>query len=1283
LINGRRIAQIGTSFQYSFQIENILNLPGDSPGDLCLESGITFEVAVVSVDGLAIVLSVPENIGAVVPCAQLKSNLTFLMRKLITRIEAMADKANPVGDRILHPFPVEGDPEPLSTQKLNSGQNRAVSSSIYRNITFIWGPPGTGKTRTIGTIADQLFARSRSVLLVSHTNIAVDQALLYINEELSSSEETSAMLDAGRVIRVGDPQDQRLTEYPRLLLETHVARRSAELTERRKVCELQLEAATADSIRLSHQINLWEWVHEAGADIETMRNDLSEICSIEQEAKDFTDQHLQLSASSAQWSASVAAAMSAAKELARMDILQSEIPSAELNLKEMQSALQSLAANVTKNEKILAETNSVNWIVRKWRGLPNPDEQKKAVAHWKSNLVSIRAAASKLKENLHSLQAEYTVLSSRVSDFEHEHSGSPDDILRKAKERESHLRQLYAAAEHNSQRANKRRGDLESTLRARLIPIKDLGYSVNSDNSAEDLLEFISTIHRHIYEEVRNLDIGHLRKDLEFANSNIGRLESEISEIDEKLKTVEEIIISEATIVATTLTRAYLRESIQSRRFDTVILDEASMAPIPALWIAASLADKNAVLVGDFKQLPPIVQSTHELAKKWLGRDVFEIAELTASDGQPPFAEVLCPLFEQHRMHPAISAVPNHFIYHKQLQDRTDHCDERELTNWYNNESGLDSPVLLVNTESLHAWVTNAGTSGSSRLNFLSATVCVDLAGQILRSTRPSHKPGSRARILIVSPYRPHARLIELLLRSEGISGEVVAGTAHSFQGKEADVVIFDLVNDEPHWKVRLFTPKFDEDAKRLLNVAVTRARRRLLIIGDFDYHLKQAQGAFLGRDLIPYLMKNYRIVHAKNVIPTGLAARAAALQTSLQGGSVEPTVARLVVTQERFFQLLSHDIQKASGRIVFYSPFLSNHRIGQLQAILLAAVERGIKVYVVTKARNDRNKSDRASYQMLEKTLTQWGVCVVHKAKMHEKLVFIDDSIVWAGSLNPLSFRDTQEIMERRFSREVVQDYEKTLRLDDLLKEYEGGQPTCPFCESEMVASEAGIKDPFYWRCVKDGCYTRSIDEEPLKGDVILCKKCHGEVEYFVRGNKTVWRCKENHRHYQFIKKMHLRLPKMRAILSNSLLNELDERFHVTEDDIISGSNKNNETQFKAISSQLQMFEDEEDFMVGDEDKCGKESRDSLASDNGKSSYVFDSRQPWEMTVKEWREVCLKLLDQFEISSDHAIENEIIRLGGMNTRNSSFAHKFRVQKALQEGKSIPKHILNDYMDLK
>ena len=232
------------------------------------------------------------------------------------------------------------------------------------------------------------------------------------------------------------------------------------------------------------------------------------------------------------------------------------------------------------------------------------------------------------------------------------------------------------------------------------------------------------------------------------------------------------------------------------------------MAPIPALWVAASLAEKNAVVVGDFKQLPPIVQSKHELARKWLGRDVFEAAGLTESDGRPPFPSMLCPLFEQHRMHPDIGALPNYFVYHNQLKHRTSTRDDNEFAEWYDNGWGFDAPVLVVDTASLGAWVTSVSRSGnSSRLNYLSATVCTDIAARMLRPNRTLYKPGERPRILLVCPYRPHARLMELFVREQKMSGEVVAGTAHSFQGNEADVVILDLVNDEPHWRVRVFTP--------------------------------------------------------------------------------------------------------------------------------------------------------------------------------------------------------------------------------------------------------------------------------------------------------------------------------------------------------------------------------------------------------------------------------------------------------------------------------------------
>ena len=151
-------------------------------------------------------------------------------------------------------------------------------------------------------------------------------------------------------------------------------------------------------------------------------------------------------------------------------------------------------------------------------------------------------------------------------------------------------------------------------------------------------------------------------------------------------------------MVATTLTRAYKRESVQKRRFDTVVLDEASMAPIPALWVAASLADANVVLVGDFRQLPPIKHADDELAEKWLGRDVFEASGVKRAfeAGEPPAHFI--QLQEQFRMHPAISAIPNHFLYGGTLRNGAGVEDDRVLDGWYEREWGYDSPVLLVDT---------------------------------------------------------------------------------------------------------------------------------------------------------------------------------------------------------------------------------------------------------------------------------------------------------------------------------------------------------------------------------------------------------------------------------------------------------------------------------------------------------------------------------------------------------------------------------------------------------
>ena len=384
------------------------------------------------------------------------------------------------------------------------------------------------------------------------------------------------------------------------------------------------------------------------------------------------------------------------------------------------------------------------------------------------------------------------------------------------------------------------------------------------------------------------------------------------------------------------------------------------MAPIPALWVAASLAHANVVAVGDYKQLPPIVMSTQDEAQRWLGRDVFEAADIRDHRTAPAH---FVALTEQFRMHPDSSALPNALVYDGLLRDGPGTADDSRLFTWYRTDWGHDEPVLCVDTGTTDAWVTSVVRGERAKPPQL------PFRHDFRVSTSPSNwlKPAGRSlsrehpRGFTASPYRAHATLVELLLRDSGLSGEVRAGTAHTFQGSEADVVILDLVNDEPHWKVNLFTPGLDESSRRLLNVALTQHAVDSIVVGDFEYNARVGGKAFLGQRLMPAL-RNHLVVDALDIVPVGLAARAAAAQSGVLGGEVEPDANRVVVNQSHFFSMLAGDLSRARHRVVVYSPFITENRLALLEPQLKAVIARDVDVYVVTKATGDRAARDRGA---------------------------------------------------------------------------------------------------------------------------------------------------------------------------------------------------------------------------------------------------------------------------------------------------------------------------------
>ncbi|NLB66809.1 MAG: AAA family ATPase [Lentisphaerae bacterium] len=1255
LTNGHKVASLGSAHQYAFLIDSVLNMPDGAPGDLMVPGKAPMAATMVSAEGLRMVVSVETNLGHFVPTAKLQTDLTILMRKLIERIEDNANQQNLAAERMLGNAKVSGDPEkPIpQPQQLNRNQLSALESALGRDLTVIWGPPGTGKTHTIGTITEHLNQASRTVLLVSHTNSAVDQAIKYVANSMQNQ------LAEGSVVRVGVVKDKELAErFPDVLLKNQVEHQSRELVDEKEHLSAQKQELGDELAGAQKSVEIIEWLEttkqdmaaigeaitgrdyyrqiewEASQELDTLRRqhwhllEMRELAAtalrlrklLETKQKESIDLQGQFSTLAIEKETMTAAI---GKQNCRIEIAIRIAPVREERTSlpsqnEQKATIAAISEKLrgTKNkltiaqkksadaQALLKETLGVGALRRMLKRLPKPEDQR-TVANSYANRVSAldvellatqqakEAAIRKLARIIEvdgelarhadigtypqelevKIQAErkleetlaktsetdslWTELQRDIRQLEEEFAkaagkidGDIKAVYLDSREKLQKLKQLDEVMRQAGQSAAEMQSKADSLLsRSRATLQQWIGFE-EPPSSAEECFAEIHAWHTRLADEYTSMDLDALRDKIDGLRIEILTLDGRITEVDAKLSEVEREVINKAAVLGATLTKAYLSDDIQARKFDTVILDEASMAPIPALWAATLLAEKNLVLVGDFKQLPPIVLSNNDLTKKWLGRDIFEASGMKAKWIKKETPPYFIPLLQQRRMLPEIAEVANLF-YDSQLDNAftapEQYRDYESFKHWYVKDWKYDNPIVLVDTAPLNAWVTSVVKHGnSSRLNFLSATVAVDIAEQLLSPDRPSREEGAPKRILIVSPYRAHAKLVTVLLKDfAGLQNEVVAGTAHSFQGSEADVVIFDTVIDEPHFRANLFMPSLDEDLKCLLNVALTRAKFRLFILADFDYCLKQGPKAFLGKTLIPTLLKNFPRVDARDIVPEGLAARAAKAQMTAMGGKIDLDSERIVVTQEDFYRILSSDTETASSRIIIYSPFITTDRVSFLLPQLQAAIERGVNVYVITKALSERSQSELPTIKKIEEQLVAIGIAVIHKLRMHEKLVFIDDDVTWSGSLNPLSFSNTQEIMERRKSKAVLKDYFQILRLHELISAHGKPDGVCPICGGEMIAAE-GADQPYYWRCVNNQCFTRAVDQpHPIDG-VLKCSNCNSTVKFGYWGDYPHWRCVSNNRHRQKIFKSHLKLPKMAALVPRSAQGALCKLFNI-----------------------------------------------------------------------------------------------------------------------------------------
>jgi hypothetical protein len=293
------------------------------------------------------------------------------------------------------------------------------------------------------------------------------------------------------------------------------------------------------------------------------------------------------------------------------------------------------------------------------------------------------------------------------------------------------------------------------------------------------------------------------------------------------LADVRRQVCEDAQLVAAT-THQLTMPTLSGMEFDVVVIDEASMLPASLTMLAAGAGRGHTVVAGDFRQLPPVVVAKTTRATRWLRRSAFEasgVAGQVAKRTPPPN---LVALTVQHRMPELLAeAISDGFYRESRL---------RTAGNVRSRPPGhglrATAPIICVDTSVLRSRAAKRGGT-YSRYNLLHVLLDAALiADHGLAGPTPA----------LITPFAAQARLLEALVGDD--DGRGIASTVHRFQGDERDVVLFDAV-DTARGGMKLhpwFGEPRESDGARLVNVAMSRARERLIIVADLDrIHRKRA----------------------------------------------------------------------------------------------------------------------------------------------------------------------------------------------------------------------------------------------------------------------------------------------------------------------------------------------------------------------------------------------------------------------------------------------------------
>lgn len=288
----------------------------------------------------------------------------------------------------------------------------------------------------------------------------------------------------------------------------------------------------------------------------------------------------------------------------------------------------------------------------------------------------------------------------------------------------------------------------------------------------------------------------------------------EARNIMKSVENTEQYIISDLLTRAQVITATLVGSNhytVRQLKYHTVVIDEAGQALEPACWIPI-LKAKKVVLAGDHCQLPPTIKSA-EAAKNGLSTTLLEKCVQL-------YPEAVSLLQEQYRMHEHIMGYSSQVFYENRLQ-----AHQSVAGHLLHAE---DTPLAFIDTAGCGF---DEKTEGTSTTNPEEAAFLFKHLTKTVTELAPRYQPDNFPSIAVISPYKQQVQLLKEQLEHtpdlETYKNAISINTIDSFQGQERDIVYISMTRSNTENKIG-----FLSDIRRM-NVAMTRARKKLVIIGD------------------------------------------------------------------------------------------------------------------------------------------------------------------------------------------------------------------------------------------------------------------------------------------------------------------------------------------------------------------------------------------------------------------------------------------------------------------